>query len=71
MDASQQDVSIAGLSPRAQAGLRRALACRAATQENVQSLTQRDLFKLVGVGRRTLNEIVSWAAANGLRFPRG
>ncbi|MCP1744962.1 hypothetical protein ABIF65_006621 [Bradyrhizobium japonicum] len=69
MDASRQDVSIDGLSPRAR--LRRALAGRTATRENVQALTQRDLFMLVGVGRRTLNEIVSWAAANGLRFPRG
>ncbi|MCP1742636.1 hypothetical protein ABIF65_004319 [Bradyrhizobium japonicum] len=71
MDASRQDVSIAGLSPRAQTALRRALAGRTVTRENVQALTQRDLFMLVGVGRRTLNEIVSWAAANGLRFPRG
>ncbi|MEY9228702.1 hypothetical protein ABIF68_007913 [Bradyrhizobium japonicum] len=70
MDASRQDVSIAGLSPRAQTALRRALAGRTVTRENVQALTQRDLFMLVGVGRRTLN-IVSWAAANGLRFPRG
>ncbi len=70
MDASRQDVSIAGLSPRAQTALRRALAGRTVPRENVQALTQRDLFMLVGVGRRTLN-IVSWAAANGLRFPRG
>ncbi|MET4518844.1 hypothetical protein ABIB81_008198 [Bradyrhizobium sp. I1.7.5] len=69
MDASQQDVSIAGLSRRAQAALSRAFG--PPTRENVQSLTQRDLIMLVGVGRRTLNEIVSWAAASGLRFHTG
>lgn len=71
MDTSQQHVSLAGLSSRAQAVVHRALAGRAVTPNNLQSLTQRDLFMLVGVGPRTLKEIVSWAEAKSLRLARG
>lgn len=71
MDLSQQEVPLTGLSSRAKAGLREALEGRAVTLQNLQSLTQRDLFMLAGVGRQTLKEIVNWAEGVGLQLRRG
>jgi DNA-directed RNA polymerase alpha subunit len=71
MDATDQNLPLTGLSARAQAAVRAALAGRAVTRENLQSLTQRALFAVPGVGRQTLKEVIGWAAMMGLRLPRG
>ncbi|MGO4512147.1 hypothetical protein AB4Z51_34615 [Bradyrhizobium sp. 2TAF36] len=71
MGARKDEVALTRLSARAQNAVRAALAGRPATSENLRSLTQRDLFAISGVGRRTLKEVVGWAAMSGVRLPRG
>lgn len=68
---AQENIPMAELSLRARSALHRALAGRPATTENFRSLTQRDLFSLAGVGRRTLKEIVDWAIIRGVPISRG
>lgn len=67
MGARKDEVALTGLSARAQNAVRAALAGRPATSENLRSLTQRDLFAISGVGRRTLKEVVGWARATSTR----
>jgi hypothetical protein len=63
-------IEFSGLSERSSKALRRALQGNSPTRQSISRISQRDLRMLPRVGLITLNEIVDWAARQGIDLAR-
>jgi hypothetical protein len=66
----QEQIEFSGLSERSCKALRRALKGNSPTRKSIGKISQRDLRMLPRVGLITLNEIVDWAARQGIDLAR-
>ena len=62
------DLRLQDLSRRAQEGLRAALVGQVATKDTVASLSFRGIRLMEGYGRKTAEEIQSWARRHGIEI---
>jgi hypothetical protein len=69
MTSGERDFRVQDLSRAAQDALQKALAGRDLSLESLRSLDQRDIRNIPGVGRKTSDEIATWAFRHGVSMP--